>query len=173
MEVPVSVRAHVCISSFELRILISECRRRRRFRFQVLGYDIGASDVAFVHLEDLLAQFRCPPCVTGSKSKFLAPANSNSFSERRGLSKLGELVALDVCMEIMDLLYEAEDASLLFQAPCALAASTLVCSAVKKLSQFAALLILTRLFLLIRLLRTSSRSLSSDGSFRFFLGVIF
>nr|CAD1837371.1 unnamed protein product [Ananas comosus var. bracteatus] len=92
-----SIRMRVSISSFELRIR-SECRR---LRFQVLGYDIGASNIAFVHLEDLLVQFR-------------------------ELSKLGELVALDVCMEIMDLLYETEDASLLFRAPYALAASTLV-----------------------------------------------
>lgn len=44
----------------------------------------------------------------------------------RELSKLGDVLDLDVCMEILDVLYETEDTSLLFNSPCALAASTLV-----------------------------------------------
>nr|XP_010939972.2 cyclin-J18-like [Elaeis guineensis] len=68
---------------------------------EVFGFDIGASTIAFVFLEDLLIQFR-------------------------ELSKIGELLRFDVCMEIMDLLYETEDVSALFSSPCSLAASILV-----------------------------------------------
>lgn len=45
----------------------------------------------------------------------------------REISKLGDLLDMDVCMEILDILYETEDTSLLFNSPCSLAASTLVC----------------------------------------------
>lgn len=39
-----------------------------------------------------------------------------------------DLLSMDVCMEILDVLYETEDTSWLFDFPCPLAASTLVCS---------------------------------------------
>lgn len=68
---------------------------------EVLRFNIGASNIAFVFLEDFFIHFR-------------------------ELSKLGELLRFDVCMEIMDLLYETEDTSMLFEAPYPLAASILV-----------------------------------------------
>ncbi|KAM0835900.1 hypothetical protein ACQ4PT_062666 [Festuca glaucescens] len=67
---------------------------------EVLGYNIGCTNIAFIHLEELL-QFR-------------------------EISKLGDLVNMDVCMEILDILYETEDTSWLFNFACPLAASTLV-----------------------------------------------
>ncbi|KAH0451714.1 hypothetical protein IEQ34_019013 [Dendrobium chrysotoxum] len=67
----------------------------------VTQFDIGASQIAFIFLEELLMQFR-------------------------ELSKVGSLVSLEVCMEIMDLLYETEQTSMLFSSPHALAASILV-----------------------------------------------
>ncbi|XP_072989921.1 cyclin-J18-like isoform X2 [Typha latifolia] len=68
---------------------------------EVLAYDIGASSIPFVYLEDLYIQFR-------------------------ELSKMADLMNFDVCMEVMDLLYETEETSVLFNSPCSLAASTLI-----------------------------------------------
>ncbi|XP_047085983.1 cyclin-J18-like [Lolium rigidum] len=68
---------------------------------EVLDYNIGCTNIAFIHLEELLIQFR-------------------------EISKLGDLVSMDVCMEILDILYETEDTSWLFNFACPLAASTLV-----------------------------------------------
>ncbi|XP_021316449.1 cyclin-J18-like isoform X1 [Sorghum bicolor] len=68
---------------------------------EVVDHNIGSSSIAFIYLEDLLIHFR-------------------------EISKLGELLDLEVCMEILDILYETEDTSLLFNSPCSLAASTLV-----------------------------------------------
>ncbi|WCJ33679.1 cyclin J18 [Euphorbia peplus] len=70
---------------------------------QVLNYEIGAGNISYVFLEDLLAQFR-------------------------GVAKVGELVDLEACMDIMDLLYEKEETTDLYSSPHALAASTLVAS---------------------------------------------
>jgi len=64
-------------------------------------HNIGSSRIAFIYLEELLIHFR-------------------------EISKLGDLLDLDVCMEILDILYENEDTSLLFNSPRSLAASTLV-----------------------------------------------
>jgi hypothetical protein len=50
------------------------------------------------------------------------------FFTDREISKLGDLLSMDVCMEILDILYETEDTSWLFNFACPLAASTLVCS---------------------------------------------
>ncbi|XP_039144941.1 cyclin-J18-like isoform X1 [Dioscorea cayenensis subsp. rotundata] len=68
---------------------------------EVLRFEIGASQIAFQFLEDLLIQFR-------------------------ELSRIGELVSFHLCTEIMDLLYETEEISELFFTPYALAASVLV-----------------------------------------------
>ncbi|KAK3147869.1 hypothetical protein QOZ80_3BG0287780 [Eleusine coracana subsp. coracana] len=68
---------------------------------EVVEYNIGSSSIAFIYLEELLIHFR-------------------------EISKLGDLLDLDVCMEIFDILYETEDTSMLFNSPCSLAASTLV-----------------------------------------------
>ncbi|VAH88604.1 unnamed protein product [Triticum turgidum subsp. durum] len=70
---------------------------------EVVDYNVGCSNIAFIYLEQLLIQFR-------------------------EISKLGDLLSMDVCMEILDVLYETEDTSWLFDFPCPLAASTLVCS---------------------------------------------
>lgn len=45
----------------------------------------------------------------------------------RGVARIGELVNFEACMDIMDLLYEKEETSVLFSSPCSLAASTLAC----------------------------------------------
>ncbi|KAL6867529.1 hypothetical protein ACP4OV_015553 [Aristida adscensionis] len=68
---------------------------------EVVEYNIGSSSIAFIYLEELLIHFR-------------------------EISKLGDRLDLDVCMEILDILYETEDTTLLFNSPCCLAASTLV-----------------------------------------------
>uniref|UniRef100_A0ACD5XDV6 Uncharacterized protein n=2 Tax=Avena sativa TaxID=4498 RepID=A0ACD5XDV6_AVESA len=68
---------------------------------EVLDYNIGCTNIAFIYLEELLIQFR-------------------------EISKLGDLVNMDVCMEILDVLYETEDTAWLFNFACPLAASTLV-----------------------------------------------
>ncbi|KAJ4972969.1 hypothetical protein NE237_006143 [Protea cynaroides] len=70
---------------------------------QVLNFEIGASNISYVFLEDLLIQFR-------------------------GLARIGQLVNFEACMDIMDLLYETEETSTLFSSPCSLAASVLVAS---------------------------------------------
>ncbi|VAI07892.1 unnamed protein product [Triticum turgidum subsp. durum] len=70
---------------------------------EVVDYNVGCSNIAFIYLEELLIQFR-------------------------EISKLGDLLSMDVCMEILDVLYETEDTSWLFDFPCPLAALTLVCS---------------------------------------------
>ena len=49
------------------------------------------------------------------------------FLTDREISKLGDLVNMDVCMEILDILYETEDTSWLLNFAYPLAASTLVC----------------------------------------------
>ncbi|KAJ0987560.1 hypothetical protein J5N97_005916 [Dioscorea zingiberensis] len=68
---------------------------------EVFRFDIGASKVAYGFLEDLLIQFR-------------------------ELSRVGDLVSLDLCTHIMDLLYETEETSKLLLSPHSLAASVLV-----------------------------------------------
>ncbi|KAF6150755.1 hypothetical protein GIB67_020838 [Kingdonia uniflora] len=70
---------------------------------QVLDFEIGASNIAFIFLEELLIQFR-------------------------ELSRIGDLVKFEACINIMDLLYETEDASVLYSSPRALAAAVLVAS---------------------------------------------
>jgi hypothetical protein len=90
------------------------------------------------------------------------------FFTVREISKLGDLVNMDVCMEILDILYETEDTSWLFNFACPLAASTLVCS----LNALTLVCSLTKLHLtlsvsiILRLLRTLSQFLSRNGSFQ-------
>ncbi|XP_057961638.1 cyclin-J18 [Malania oleifera] len=68
---------------------------------QVLNFEIGTSDIAYTFLEELLAQFR-------------------------EVVRVGELVKFEACMDIMDLLYEKEETSILYCSPCSLAASILI-----------------------------------------------
>jgi len=48
--------------------------------------------------------------------------------ENRAVAKVGELISIEVCMDIMDLLYEKEEMSVHFRSPKSLAASILVYS---------------------------------------------
>ncbi|XP_061375244.1 cyclin-J18 isoform X2 [Gastrolobium bilobum] len=70
---------------------------------QVLKFEIGTSNIAFLFLEDLWIQIK-------------------------GVAKVGELINFEACMEIMDLLYEKEETSFLYRSPHSLAASILVAS---------------------------------------------
>ncbi|KOM46130.1 hypothetical protein LR48_Vigan06g143600, partial [Vigna angularis] len=70
---------------------------------QVLNFEIGTANIAFFFLEDLWVQFK-------------------------GVAKVGELISIEVCMDIMDLLYEKEEMSVHFRSPKSLAASILVTS---------------------------------------------
>ncbi|PSR90975.1 Cyclin-J18 like [Actinidia chinensis var. chinensis] len=70
---------------------------------QVLDFEVGTSNIAFKFLEDLLIQFK-------------------------GVARVGKLVNFEACMDIMDLLYEKEETSTLYNSPRYLAASILVAS---------------------------------------------
>ncbi|XP_006492297.1 cyclin-J18 isoform X3 [Citrus sinensis] len=70
---------------------------------QVLDFEIGTSNIAFLLLEELLLQFK-------------------------GVAKVGELLRFEACMDIMDLLYEKEETSTLYRSPRSLAASILIAS---------------------------------------------
>ncbi|XP_026379196.1 cyclin-J18-like isoform X3 [Papaver somniferum] len=70
---------------------------------QVLDFEIGASNVAYVFLEDFLIRLR-------------------------KLARVGDLVKLKACMDIMDVLYETEETSVLYNSPDFLAAAILVAS---------------------------------------------
>ncbi|KAF3792406.1 Cyclin-J18-like [Nymphaea thermarum] len=69
---------------------------------KVLRFEIGAANIAFFFLEELLYQFR-------------------------EIAKVGDSLKLSVCMDIMDLLYEDEGTSLHHYSPRSLAAAILVC----------------------------------------------
>ncbi|TYH96450.1 hypothetical protein ES332_A12G178000v1 [Gossypium tomentosum] len=75
----------------------------RDFVEAVLNFEIRISNVAFIFLEEFFIQFK-------------------------GVAKVGGLVSFEACMDMMDLLYEKEETSLLFSAPRSLAASILVAS---------------------------------------------
>ncbi|XP_017251526.2 cyclin-J18 isoform X1 [Daucus carota subsp. sativus] len=70
---------------------------------QVLDFDIGTLNTAFIFLKDLIIQFK-------------------------GVAKVGEQVNFEACMDIMDICYEKEQTSILFSSPISLAASILVAS---------------------------------------------
>ncbi|GMY18128.1 cyclin-J18 isoform X1 [Fagus crenata] len=70
---------------------------------QVLDFEIGTANNAFVFLEELYFQFK-------------------------GVAKLGEVLNFEACMDIMDLLYEKDETSVLYSSPRSLAASVLVAS---------------------------------------------
>ncbi|XP_038719443.1 cyclin-J18 isoform X2 [Tripterygium wilfordii] len=67
---------------------------------KVLDYEIGAGNIAFRFLEELLLQFKA-------------------------VAKVGELVNFEACLDIIDILYEKEESSVLCSSPLSLAASTL------------------------------------------------
>ncbi|XP_027362437.1 cyclin-J18 [Abrus precatorius] len=70
---------------------------------EVLNFEIGTADIAFLFLEELWIQIK-------------------------GVAKVGELISFEACMEIMDLLYEKEETLFVFRSPYSLAASILVVS---------------------------------------------
>ncbi|KAL8265916.1 hypothetical protein R6Q59_003260 [Mikania micrantha] len=70
---------------------------------KVLNFDIGTSDIAYRLLEDLLIQLK-------------------------EVATIGAHLNLEVCMDIMDLLYEKEETTTLYNSPHPLAASILVAS---------------------------------------------
>ncbi|XP_060669202.1 cyclin-J18 isoform X2 [Ziziphus jujuba] len=70
---------------------------------QVMDFEIGAGNTAFIFLEELLFQLKA-------------------------VAKVGDLVNFEACMDIMDLLYEKEESSILYSSPYSLAASVLVAS---------------------------------------------
>ncbi|XP_072971725.1 cyclin-J18-like isoform X2 [Typha angustifolia] len=95
---PLSVKS---LKSLGDKLISDQHFTSRDFVQAVLAYDIGASSIPFVYLEDLYIQFR-------------------------ELSKIADLMNFDVCMEVMDLLYETEETSVFFNSPYSLAASTLI-----------------------------------------------
>ncbi|KAI3736084.1 hypothetical protein L6452_15617 [Arctium lappa] len=70
---------------------------------QVLDFEIGTSNIAYRFLEDLVIQLK-------------------------EVATVGYHLNFEVCMDIMDLLYEKEETSALYSSPCFLAASILVAS---------------------------------------------
>ncbi|KAI3700125.1 hypothetical protein L2E82_44742 [Cichorium intybus] len=70
---------------------------------QVLDFEIGTSDIVYRFLEDLLIQLK-------------------------EVATIGENIDFQVCMDIMDLLYEKEETSTLYNSRHSLAASILVAS---------------------------------------------
>ncbi|XP_057740936.1 cyclin-J18 isoform X2 [Arachis stenosperma] len=80
---------------------------------QVLNFEIGTTNIAFLFLQELWIQIK-------------------------GVAKAGELINFEACMEIMDLLYEKEETSLLCTYSCpphSLAASILVVTYVMTVPQ--------------------------------------
>ncbi|KAH7570809.1 hypothetical protein JRO89_XS05G0196800 [Xanthoceras sorbifolium] len=69
---------------------------------QVLDFEIGASNIALIFLEELLVQFK-------------------------EVARAGELVSFEACMDLMDVLYEKEETLILYRSPHSLAASILAC----------------------------------------------
>ncbi|KAL1550600.1 cyclin-J18 isoform X1 [Salvia divinorum] len=68
---------------------------------QVLQFGIGMSKITFASVEELLVQFKA-------------------------IAQVGEHVKFEACMDVMDLLYENEEISVLYSSPEALAASVVV-----------------------------------------------
>ncbi|KAL4638030.1 hypothetical protein ACB092_03G121700 [Castanea dentata] len=75
----------------------------RDFVEAVLDFEIGTANNAFVFLEELYFQFK-------------------------EVAKLSEVLNFEACIDIMDLLYERDETSVLYSSPRSLAASVLVAS---------------------------------------------
>nr|ADQ43178.1 cyclin J18 [Schrenkiella parvula] len=69
---------------------------------KVLKFEIGTLNIAYTQLEDLFIQFE--------------------------VAKVGELLNFEACMDMMDLLYEKEETSVVYNSSTSLAASILVSS---------------------------------------------
>ncbi|KAI9074105.1 hypothetical protein K1719_043950 [Acacia pycnantha] len=103
---PLSVR---CLKSLANNIIKDQHFATRDFLeaevlfMQVLNFEIGTTNIAFLYLEELWTQIK-------------------------RVAIVGDLINFEACMEIMDLLYEKEETSFLYKSPCSLAASILVAS---------------------------------------------
>ncbi|XP_028767072.1 cyclin-J18-like [Neltuma alba] len=103
---PLSVR---CLKSLANNIIKDQHFATRDFLeaevlfMQVLNFEIGTTNIAFLFLEELWVQIK-------------------------RVAKVGDLINFEACMEIMDLLYEKKKTSFLYKSPCSLAASILVAS---------------------------------------------
>ncbi|XP_054792606.1 cyclin-J18-like isoform X2 [Prosopis cineraria] len=102
---PLSVRCLKCLAN---NIIKDQHFATRDFLeaevlfMQVLNFEIGTTNIAFLFLEELWMQIQ--------------------------VAKVGDLINFEACIEIMDLLYEKEETSFLYKSPCSLAASILVAS---------------------------------------------
>ncbi|KAI4357424.1 hypothetical protein L6164_001372 [Bauhinia variegata] len=103
---PLSVR---CLKSLADKVIKEQHFTTRDFVdaevlfMQVLNFEIGTANIAFLLLEQLLIQIKI-------------------------VARVGELINFEACMEIMDLLYEKEETSCLYSHPLYVAASILVVS---------------------------------------------
>ncbi|XP_068331738.1 cyclin-J18 [Pyrus communis] len=116
-----------------------------------VNFEIGINNIAFAHFEELLLQFK-------------------------GVAKVGELVNFEAGMDIMDLLYEKEETSMLYTNPRSLAASVLACLqnrilVLVNVANFGLLFSNFVSMLFCRLLHISSRYLNRCWNFLFFLGL--
>lgn len=64
---------------------------------------------------------------SGLLASFQTPIHLSWIFEFREVAKVGELVNFEAGMDIMDLIYEKEEASMLYTNPHSLAASILAC----------------------------------------------
>ncbi|XP_010500750.1 PREDICTED: cyclin-J18-like isoform X2 [Camelina sativa] len=88
------------LKSFGDKVITEQLFMVRDFLDAVLKFDIGTLNIAYTLLEDLFIQFK-------------------------EVAKVGELLNFEACMDMMDLLYEIEETSLLYQSSTSLAASIL------------------------------------------------
>lgn len=101
----------------------------------------------------------------------LNPYHVLSFLYYRGVAIVGELVSFEACMDLMDLLYEKEETSILYRSPRSLATAILAWSQTLVIWIYKTLFYVLFLRYLFRLLHMSSQYLYRDGSFLFFTGV--
>nr|POE61299.1 cyclin-j18 [Quercus suber] len=97
---PLSVKS---LKSLGDRTITEQHFTTRDFVEAVLDFEIGTANNAFVFLEELYFQFK-------------------------EVAKLGEVLNFEACIDIMDLLYERDETSVLYSSPRSLAASVLACS---------------------------------------------
>ncbi|XP_028096862.1 cyclin-J18 isoform X2 [Camellia sinensis] len=97
---PLSVK---CLKSLGDKMIKEQHFTTRDFLEAVLDFEIGTSNIAFIFLEELFIQFK-------------------------GIATVGKLVNFEACMDIMDLLYEKDQTSALYNSPKYLAASILACA---------------------------------------------
>ncbi|CAH8347340.1 unnamed protein product [Eruca vesicaria subsp. sativa] len=93
-----------CLKSLGDKMITEQLFTVRDFmEAQVTKFEIGTLNIAYTVLDDLLIQFK-------------------------EVAKAGELLNFEACMDMMDLLYEKEETSVLYHSSTSLAASILVSS---------------------------------------------